>query len=401
MDTIQMQPHIPKTADPAAFAPFTPEAAASTLAYHRSFPGYRPTPLRRLNGLAARLGLGELYVKDESYRFGLNAFKALGGTHALGRILAKRAGLLPERADYAALRSPAAHSAGTCTFVTATDGNHGRGVAWAAKELGHNARVFLPQGSAPARLEAIRALGAQAEIAPLDYDSTVRLAARYAQDTGGILVQDTAWEGYREIPLWIMQGYLTMALETARQLADERPTHIFLQAGVGSMAAAVAAFFQALYSHGQTPVVAVVEPHGANCFYRTARAGDGMLHPAPAPLRSIMAGLCCGEPNPLAWEVLDGTASFFFSCPDRVTIRGMRLLTGREAGDAPIVSGESGAVTVGLTAELMGDPALRSLRDDLGLDARSRVLCFSTEGDTDPAGYRRIVGPSHPSEGRM
>jgi len=276
------------------------------------------------------------------------------------------------------------------TFVTATDGNHGRGIAWAAKELGLSATVYLPAGSAVERLENIRKLGAQAEITNLNYDDTVRYAARCEKERGWVLVQDTAWEGYEKIPTWVMQGYLTMAMEAVEQLGDEVPTHIFLQAGVGAMAGALTAFFADYYQE-KKPVIVIVEPNGADCIYQTAAAKDGQLHTVDGDMRTIMAGLCCGEPCTVGWEMLRRYADHFVSVPDYVAAKGMRILGNPAGEDTRIISGESGAVTVGFVAELMMNERLGILGDEIGLTADSKVLCFSTEGDTDRENYRKIV----------
>lgn len=361
---------------------FSLSEAQRARSFHKGLSGYKPTPLRRLDGLAGRLGLGGLYVKDESLRFGLNAFKGLGGSYALGRVIAERMGKKPEELGDV--------PAGTFTFVTATDGNHGRGVAWAAKNLSQNAVVYMPKGSAKERLENIRALGAQAEITELNYDDTVRFAKEQADENGWILVQDTAWEGYETIPSWIMQGYMTMALEAAESLGGRVPTHIFLQAGVGAMAGAVTGFFSSFYG-AQRPKIVITEPNRAACLFKTAGAGDGALHKVEGDLDSIMAGLCCGEVCTVGWEVLKHHAGYFFSCPDYVAADGMRVLGNPLPGDEKIVSGESGAVTSGLVYNLMTDPELKSFRETVGLDETSIVLCFSTEGDTDKENYRHIV----------
>lgn len=357
------------------------------LRFHRSFPAYAETPLADLRNLARELGLGRLFVKDESRRFGLNAFKALGGSYGMGMILAKELGLSPDRVTWGKLRSAGARKKlGQKTFVTATDGNHGRGVAWAARELGHRAVVYLPRGSAIERLENIRAEGADAAITDLNYDGAVRLANRMASQKGWIMVQDTAWEGYEEIPRWIMQGYATMAREAVGQLDGEIPTHLFLQAGVGSMAGAVAGYLSKVFCD-RKPIITIVEPNRADCIFKTARAKDGKLHFVTGRMETIMAGLACGEPNRIAWDILRETADFAVSCPDWVAAGGMRML-GNPMGDDPrVVSGESGAVTAGLVAAVMTRDELAGMRRKLGLNAGSSVLCFSTEGDTDRAAY--------------
>jgi len=377
--------------DISAARAFGAEQAAQVRRYHEGFPTYAPTALVRLDGLAGELGLGEIRVKDESSRFGLNAFKGLGGSYCVGRVLAERAAFPTEELTFDRLRQDdVKEAAKDLTLVTATDGNHGRGLAWTARELGIPAVVYLPKGSAVERLENIRNLGALAEITELNYDDTVRYAARCEKERGWVLVQDTAWEGYEKLPRWIMQGYTTMALEAAEQLGDKVPTHIFLQAGVGAMAGALTAFFADYYKE-KKPMIVIVEPHEANCIYKTAAANDGKIHTVGGEMRTIMAGLSCGEPCPIGWEMLKRYAEHFVSVPDLVAAKGMRILGKPVGGDARIISGESGAVTVGLAAELMLNERLSELRREIGLDKDSRVLCISTEGDTDKENYRKIV----------
>lgn len=370
MGTIELTRIHPLPGQHADLTPYGTAAAREVRAFHRSMREYAETPLVRLSGLAAHLGLKGLYVKDESRRFGLNAFKALGGSYAM----------------HAYMQA----NGGRPVFATATDGNHGRGVAWAAARIGCEAHVYMPRGTAQERLDNIRKLGAHAEITDMCYDDTVRHVAQLAAENGWVLMQDTSWPGYEEIPARIMQGYLTLADEIAKQLGDVKPTHVFLQAGVGSMAAAVAAYLADRYG-AEKPIITVVEPNTADCIFRTARANDGRTHFCGEDMHSIMAGLCCGEPCPIAWDLLRDTADFALTCPDYIPANGMRILGNPLPGDARIVSGESGAVTAGIMAALMLDPALIRLRDALGLGADSIVVCISTEGDTDRANYRDIV----------
>ncbi|MBQ6595144.1 MAG: diaminopropionate ammonia-lyase [Clostridia bacterium] len=362
------------------------ETAGRVMAWHETLPGYTRTPLVSLKELAGYLGLGSLWVKDESRRFFLNAFKGLGASYAIGRLLQAR---LERRgagdADLEELR----REARGLTFVTATDGNHGRGVAWAARLFGAKAVVYLPAGTARERLENIRALGARAEMTDLSYDDTVRLAAGKAEEEHWILLQDTAWPGYETVPRWIMQGYTTMGAEIAEQLGAERPTHVFLQAGVGSMAGALAAFFADRYGSDR-PRIVVVEPEGADGLCRTAEAGDGKLH-APEKLETIMAGLKCGEPCTLAWEILKECADAFVRIPDRAAAKAMRVLGAPLDGDPRVVSGESGAAGLGAVLELLQNGDRADLAGRLALGAGSRVLVISTEGATDRENYRHIV----------
>jgi len=371
------------------------EEVEKARAFHQSFPQYAVTPLADLRGMAEHLGLAGLYVKDESYRFGLNAFKVLGGSFAIGRYIACEMERDISEMTYAYLTSDDCREEfGQATFFTATDGNHGRGIAWAARQLGQKSVVHMPSGSSKARFDHIAKEGARVTIEDLNYDDCVRLAAAEAAETKhGIVVQDTAWEGYEEIPAWIMQGYGTMAAEAAKQmmsLGAGRPTHIIVQAGVGSMAAAVVGYFCHLYPD-DLPKFIVAEAQAADCLYQSAEADDGVPRFVTGDLRTIMAGLACGEPNVLAWDILRNHAAAFVSCPDWVSARGMRMLAAPVKGDPQVTSGESGAVGMGLLSVLMEDPAYQALREALELGQNSRVLLFSTEGDTDPEQYKRIV----------
>lgn len=362
--------------------------------FHKSFPEYSQTPLRSLPELAGYLGVGGIYLKDESYRFGLNAFKVLGGSYAMGKYLAQRLGVDISKLDYRQLTSEAVRrQLGEITFTTATDGNHGRGVAWTANRLKQKSVIYMPKGSSLTRLENIRAEGAEASITDLNYDDAVRLATENAQKYGWVVVQDTAWEGYEEIPAWIMQGYGTMALEALEQLQAagiDKPTHVFVQAGVGSLAGAVQGFF-ASACQGEVPRTVVVESDQADCLYQSAVANDGEPRIVTGDLATIMAGLACGEPNTIGWNVLRDYSYMFASCPDWVAAKGMRLLGNPLGKDARVISGESGAVPAGLLAELMTNPELAAAKEKLGLHEKSKILLFSTEGDTDPVKYRDIV----------
>lgn len=366
------------------------ENAKKVRDFHASFPIYQETPLTELPQTAKKMGLGTIYIKDESYRFGLNAFKVLGGSYAIGNYLAKRLGRTISDLPFEKLVSEEVKKElGEITFVTATDGNHGRGVAWTANQLRQKSVVYMPKGSSSERLANIQAEGADASITDLNYDAAVRLANSQAEQKGWVMVQDTAWEGYEDIPLWIMQGYGTMGYEVYMQLR-EKPTHIFLQAGVGSLAGAVTGFFSAVYGE-ERPIITIVEPNKADCLYRTAEADDGKLHFVTGEMNTIMAGLACGEPCSIGWNVLRDYADFFISCPDYSAAQGMRILGNPAKGDAKVISGESGASAFGCVAEIMRDPRLTRLKETLKLDETSRVLFFSTEGDTDKDSYKSIV----------
>ncbi|QWU17269.1 diaminopropionate ammonia-lyase [Paenibacillus sophorae] len=370
------------------------QATEQVKRFHKSFPEYEPTPLHSLKALSRKLNVGAIWIKDESYRFGLNAFKVLGGSYAVGKYLAKRLNMDISEITFEKLQMPEIKERlGELTFVTATDGNHGRGIAWAANRLGQKSVVFMPKGSSAARLYNIRKEGAEASITELNYDDTVRLANRYAAEHNGVLIQDSAWEGYEEIPTWIMQGYSTLINETMEQIkadGQNAPTHVFLQAGVGSFAASVLGYYVAEFGDDR-PATIIVEPSEAACIYKSATENDGKPHAVTGDLPTIMAGLACGEPSTVAWGILRDYADMYISCPDAVSAKAMRMLGNPLPGDPQIISGESGAVGLGVLSLIQEEQALREVGERLQLNEKSRVLIISTEGDTDPEGYRDIV----------
>lgn len=363
--------------------------------FHKSFPQYKETPLVNLNKLSHYLGVSNIYIKDESYRFGLNAFKVLGGSFAIVNYIASKIGCDVSELSYELLISDKLkNDLGKITFFTATDGNHGRGIAWAANKLGQKSVVYMPKGSSEERLNNILKEGAEATIEDVNYDECVRMAAENSKIVpNSVVIQDTAWKGYEEIPSWIMQGYGTLLLEASEQLIEygcDRPTHVFIQAGVGSLAGTVQGYFANLYPDN-CPTIVVVEAEKANCIYRSALARDGEARFVSGDMQTIMAGLACGEPNSIAWEILKAKTSCFVSCPDWVSALGMRILGAPLKGDTQVISGESGAVTMGLLYIIMKEPCLDELREVLKLDENSKVLLISTEGDTDHQNYRDIV----------
>lgn len=362
--------------------------------FHKSFPEYKVTPLQSLDDLSKQLGVSHIWVKDESYRFGLNAFKVLGGSYAVGKYLAEKLNVDISELSFEKLKSKEVkEKLGSITFVTATDGNHGRGIAWAANQLGQKSVVLMPKGSSEIRLNNIRKEGAEAYITDLNYDDTVRLASQRAEENGWVLVQDTAWEGYEKIPTWIMQGYGTIMDEAVEQIAEagaKRPTHVFLQAGVGSFAGSMLGYLVEKFGD-ECPITVIVEPDKADCLYKSINVGDGKPHSVSGDLNTIMAGLACGEPSITSWGVLKDYAEGFVSCPDYVAGRGMRILANPLGGDPHVISGESGAVGVGLVSLLAEDKMINDMKIALKLNQDSKILIISTEGDTDPENYRRVV----------
>jgi diaminopropionate ammonia-lyase len=350
-----------------------PPADPAVRAFHRTLPGYAPTPLRDLPGLAHALGVGQLWLKDESRRLGLPAFKVLGASWAMHALVE------PGR--------PA-------TFATATAGNHGRAVAWAARVLGQRAVIFVPAGTAPARMAAIRGEGAEVLVVDGTYDAAVTAAAAESAARGWRVVSDTAYPGYTEVPERIMAGYETLFAEVTDELAarDARePDVVLLQAGVGGFAAAGARSWVRRRGAAR-PRLVVVEPTEADGFLESARAPSGELRPGRGGQRTIMAGLNASVPSLVAWPVLRAAADVFLAVADPWTEEAMRLLRAGSAGDVAVVAGESGAAGVAGLLALARHPDLAGLRRDLGLGPATAVLAVSTEGATDPASYRRIVG---------
>ena len=371
------------------------ENVLEALRFHRSFPQYKVTPLHSLPDLAEYLGIGSLYVKDESYRFGLNAFKVLGGSFAIAKYISSRTGIPVDGLPYKVLASKELRDKiGQTTFYTATDGNHGRGIAWAANKLGQKAVVRMPHGSSEIRRRNIAKEHAEVTIEDLNYDDCVRLATEQAMaDPNGVIVQDTAWKGYTDIPSWIMQGYGTLAVEADRQMiADgcERPTHIIIQAGVGSLAGSVVGYFMNKY-RSNPPIMCVVEAGSADCLYRSAKRGDGKMVKVKGKLDTIMAGLACGEPNLIGWDILRNHADGFASAPDWMSAMGTRIYGVPLDNDPQIISGESGSVTMGFLWAISMYKRYNYIRKALKIGPKSRVLLVSTEGNTDPRRFREVV----------
>jgi len=372
---------------------FSTDKIANVLKFQKTHKQYAETPLVSLNHLSKHLNLASIQVKDESKRFGLNAFKVMGGIYAIGKYIADKLGRNIETISFEELQSEEVkEQIGNITFISATDGNHGRGVAWAARELGQKSIIYMPKGSSESRLEAIRNEGAEAKITNVNYDETIRICASLADENGYVMVQDTAWEGYEEIPLWIMQGYASIAMEITEELEklqEKPPTHIFLQAGVGSFAASIAAYFLQYYGVQNIKII-IIEPDLADCYYRSCANNGGNIEAVTGDMNSIMAGLCCGEPNIRSFKMLKQYAHSFYSCPDSVAALGMRVLGNPISPDEKIISGESGAIPLGLLYYLRKAGESEDV-DEIGLNENSRVLFINTEGNTDPQNYLDIV----------
>lgn len=344
------------------------EAAA---AYHESLPAYHPTPLHQLPQLAKSYGVANIFVKDESYRFGLNAFKGLGASYAVFKILQKHPQLT--------------------TFCTATDGNHGRAVAWSARLAGKKAVVFVPRDTTHSRIAAIEKEGAIVITIDKNYDETCIHAEQQSQEKGWQLVQDTAWEGYEEIPAQIMAGYLTLFQElesSLHSLPKPDVDVVFLQAGVGSWAASAVWYYLNRYGQNR-PKIVVVEP----------TASDGILesfkqHQRTNPrgaLKTMMAGLNCGIPSLSAWDILKSGVDAAMCVDDSFAAQAMKLLYFPKNQDPQLISGESGTGGVAGFLALMADIQYAPLRTALNLSKHSRILFYSTEGATDPVNFQKII----------
>jgi len=368
-------------ANPRAAARVQPYAAAHALSGGGfaaatqeilAWPGYAPTPLVALPALAGSLGLGKLWYKDERDRFGLKSFKALGGAYAVRRVLARQG--LPAK---------------EVTVTCATDGNHGRSVAWGAQLFGCRCVIFIHETVSEGRAEAIRRYGAEVRRVRGNYDDAVRHAASEAARNDWYVVSDTSYEGYRDVPLDVMHGYGVMAGEIFAQLpADRVPTHVFVQAGVGALAAAICASFWMRWGE-RRPRFVVIEPTRADCFYRSLEAGrPTVVH---GDLDTVMAGLACGEVSQLAWEVLETGADAAVAIDDEFALEAVRRLAQPSGRDSVIVAGETGGSGLAALLAVRERPDLRA---QIALGADSAVLLFGSEGDTDPEIYRRIVGRS-------
>jgi diaminopropionate ammonia-lyase len=378
-------------------APYGPDEAAilNDEAYElaratiSAWPGYAPTPLVALPGIAAATGVSSIHYKDEATRFGLGSFKALGGAYAvcrlLQRLVAERTGAEPTVADLVTGRH--AGIVGDITVCCATDGNHGRSVAWGARTFGCKCVIFIHATVSNARRQAIEAFGAKVVRTEGNYDDSVHAAQETAVREGWYVVSDTSYEGYTEIPKDVMQGYELMAAEALDQW-PEPVTHVFLQTGVGGMAAAIAACLWRRFS-ARRPVIVLADPLRSACWLESIRAGRPAA--VTGDLDTIMAGLACGEVSILAWTILRHAADAVIAIDDDVAVDCMRLMAEGRYGDRPLVAGESAVAGLAALLAVSGDKAAR---EGLNIDARSRILLFGTEGDTDPALYEQLVGRS-------
>ncbi|SIO72356.1 diaminopropionate ammonia-lyase [Burkholderia sp. GAS332] len=354
-----------------------------------AWPGYTPTRLVQMSGIASALKLSQIYYKDEGSRFGLGSFKALGGAYAVLRYLKKQIksqlGSEPETSEL----THGVHKKITSalTVACATDGNHGKSVAWGAQMFACNCVIYVHAGVSQARRDAIAAYGARVLEVQGTYDDAVRKAAKDAQLNGWQVISDTSYKGYMDVPRDVMQGYGIIAQEASRQYPEKaRPTHVFVQGGVGGVAASLCSWFWESWG-SQAPRFIVVEPDRADCLLRSANAGKPTA--AEGDLNTIMAGLACGEVSLSAWSILRDGADAFLTITDKAAMETMRLLANVPFDDPVVVAGES--AVAGLAGAILsaGDPKIRAA---LGLSKDSVVLVVGTETATDPEMYEKIVG---------
>ena len=375
--------------DPADAETLSLEGAAEAERYLARRDKHAETPLHALPALAAELGVGAVRIKDEGFRLGLGSFKALGGAYAVTRLVLEEAARQRGRVfGIADLQAPEVRAvANRMTFACATDGNHGRSVAQGAALVGATSVIFVHAGVSDARVAAIARFGAQMIRVAGTYDDSVTEAARVSVEQGWTVVSDTSWPGYERIPGLVMQGYTALVREALRQIGDP-PTHVFVQAGVGGVAAAVAGHLAIVFGD-RRPTFVVVDPARAACIYETAKAGRPVKIAHGAP--TVMAMLECYDPSPLAWRVLSRVADAFMKVDDADAIAVMNRLARPTGGDPPIVAGESGGVGLAGAIRAATDPGMRA---KLGLTASSRLFVINTEGATDPARYAELVGMS-------
>lgn len=344
---------------------------SSSYEFHSSLPDYKSTPMVQLDALAQELGVGTIYLKDESHRFGLNAFKALGASYAIHKMLEKDLDI--------------------STFCTATDGNHGRAVAWSARLFGKKARIFVPKETTAARIRAIQSEGAIVEQLPLNYDETCKHAAQKSKEQRWQLVQDTAWKGYEEVPALIKAGYLTHFFEledTIHSWPQAEVDLVFLQAGVGSWPAAAAWYYHNRYDVAG-PKIILVEPKESSGILESFRQGE--RSEPRGRLDSIMAGLNCGIPSLSAWEILQATVDAAMEVEDEFAEEAIRKLYFPHHEDPRVISGESGAGGLAGLLALMTDPRFAFLKKALKVSSDTNILVYNTEGNTDPENFEKII----------
>jgi diaminopropionate ammonia-lyase len=353
-----------------------------------TWPSYEATKLHRLSNLAKDCGLGEIYYKDEATRFGLKSFKALGGAYAVARqlqaVIEAKTGICPTIEDI--LSGKLKDQISGIVVSCATDGNHGRSVAWGAQMFGCGCVIYIHRDVSEGRKQAMEAFGAEVIRINGNYDESVRLADSEAKANGRIIVSDTSYEGYMEVPKDVALGYTVMLAEAVEQLDGDIPTHVFIQGGVGGLASAVTGYFWDLWGD-KRPRIVVVEPEQANCLQQSAKAGEPVA--VSGDLETLMAGLACGEVSLLGWRILSNGADDFMTLSENVVAPVMRMLAAGYHGDPEIEAGESAVAGLGAAILAAQQPEMAKA---LGLGPDSRIFVIGTEGATDPEMYAKLVG---------
>lgn len=368
---------------------FTPEAAKKVIRFFKSLKEYNETPLVELKELAKKLGVKNIYVKDESYRMGLKAFKSIGVIYGVSRVLCKKLGVSLEDIEFEYFLRPEIHEKiKDIVLIAATDGNHGKGLAYAAKLLGCKCHIYMPNQTVEARVKAIEDLGAKVVVTEYNYDGTLKLVIDKAAEMGWCHVQDQAWEGYTETTNFISQGYTAIAEEIQIKTNNKRPTHIMLQAGAGSFAVGIMGYYARLFEDSK-PHMTIVEPDTAGCYMRSAI--EKKFTTVSGDLATIMAGLSVGEPNIFAYDVLKDIVNYYITCSNEYSALGMRILGNPLPGDQRIISGESGSVGIGMLYAICTLDELKEVKEEMGINEESEILFISTEGDTDPVMYEEII----------
>jgi diaminopropionate ammonia-lyase len=354
----------------------------------KRWPDYTPTPLHNLSNLAAELSIGQLLYKDESHRFGLKSFKALGGAYAVVKILKEHLCVRYPRetiTDDDLKSGKYAIELENITVVTATDGNHGRSVAWGAQMCGIKCKIYIHQNVSKARARAVEDLGAEVVWVKGNYDDSLHLVKRHTIENQWHIISDTSYEGYMYIPKYVMAGYSVMTAEINLQhISNQPPTHIIIQGGVGGLAGTVCTHMAKLWT--DRPRFIVVEPYSADCLYQSAKNNSPTA--VEVTTETMMAGLSCGEVSILGWNILKDNADDFITITDDLVAPAMKILANGMGNDPKIEAGESAVGGLALLLALQHDPAMAKKLD---LNKNSRVLLFGTEGATDPEIYSHII----------
>ena len=373
-----------KKESPRKYPLFSAKEAARVLSFHKSMPIYRETPIHEMDKLASYLGIEKLWIKDESKRFDLNAYHALGASYGLAKWIAYKGKQNNDTISFDRM-AWLLRSMKDFVIVAASDANHGYGVAYLAKLCGCKAKVYLSQGVSESKIERIRKVGGDVVVLELSYDQTIVHAKEEASKNGWLLLQNTTVEADESLITYIMQGYLTLACEAYEQLGEQRPTHIVLQAGIGSMAASLQAYLCNRFG-ANAPIVVIVEPRAADCFYSSHELQNGQsssFMDDSNPIETVMAGLNNGIPSRLAWPILRDESYAFISCRDKVSYLGMRVLNTPLQGDPRLTASEAGALSLGTLFKIYNENHRKEIKDQLALDENSRVLLFLTEGPSD------------------